>query len=393
MSVVVSLFLGMMVSAEEIIKDRRILKREAFLHLSRFSYLNSKIILLFGLSAIQSILYVVAGNLILGIHGMTLTYWLILFATSCFANLVGLNISSGLNSVVAIYILIPFIIVPQLLLSGTVVPFDYLNPAIASREHVPMVGNLMTSRWTFEALAVEQFSNNKYEKVFFPYDKEISTYSYITSYVIPTLKSELDECQRNLVKHSEPKRTANMLAILKNEIPPLQKEAGFASFPYLGGLTEQTLNDSIVQLTKTYLDSLSRFYSSRLTSVTDRRDNAYEKLRAELGDEEVYRFKQSYYNDNLADLILNKGAENKIMLGSGKLIRKKDPIFMEPESHDGRAHFYAPVKIIGSWKIDTFWFNFFIIWLMSFVLYLTLLHDTLRKTIEFFEQMKFRKSG
>jgi len=393
MSVVVSLFLGMMVSAEEIIKDRRILKREAFLHLSRFSYLNSKIVLLFTLSAIQSILYVVAGNLILGIHGMTLSYWLILFATSCFANMVGLNISAGLNSVVAIYILIPFIIVPQLLLSGTVVPFDYLNPTIASRENVPLVGNMMTSRWTFEAMAVEQFSNNKYEKIFYPYDKEIARYSYITAYVIPTLKSELDECQRNIFKGESPEKTANYLVILKSEIPALQKGAGFASFPYLNGLTEKLLNDSIVQNTKSYLDSLSRSYSSRMTAVTARRDNAYEKLRARLGGDEVYRFKQRYYNENIADLVMNKGAENKIIVGKGKLIQKKDPIFMEPVSHDGRAHFYAPVKIIGSWKIDTFWFNFFVIWLMSFVLYLTLLHDTLRKTIEFFERLKFRKSG
>jgi amino acid transporter len=37
-----------------------------------------------------------------------------------FANMLGLNISSGLNSVVAIYITIPLIIIPQLLFSGTI---------------------------------------------------------------------------------------------------------------------------------------------------------------------------------------------------------------------------------------------------------------------------------
>ncbi|MEI6456965.1 MAG: ATP-binding cassette domain-containing protein, partial [bacterium] len=227
MSVVVSLFLGMMVSAEEIIRDRRILKREAFLHLSRFSYLNSKIILLFVLSAIQTILYVLVGNWILGIKGMTMSYFLILFATSCFANMVGLNISAGLNSVVAIYILIPFIIVPQLLLSGTIVPFDYLNPSIASRTSVPLVGNMMTSRWTFEALAVEQFKDNEYEKIFFPYDREISRYSYITAYVIPTLKSEVDVCQRNTRLNENPRVTASNFAILQKEIPMLTGEAGF----------------------------------------------------------------------------------------------------------------------------------------------------------------------
>jgi len=390
MSVVVSLFLGMMVSAEEIIRDRRILKREAFLNLSRFSYLNSKIILLFALSAIQAFLYVVVGNWIMGIHGMTLSYWLILFATSCCANLIGLNISSGLNSVVAIYILIPFIIVPQLLLSGTVVPFDYLNPSIASRKHVPLVGNMMTSRWTFEALAVEQFRNNKYEKIFYPYDKEISRYSYITALEIPTLKSELDVCLRNLIKKENPAQTANYFKILKTEIPGLLKESGYSAFPAFDSLTEKLLTDGAVQNAKAYLDSLSLFFSSQMQVVTSKRDAAYEKLAKKMGEEGVYAFKQKYYNENLADLLLNKTAENKIIEGKGFLIRKKDPVFMEPESKSGQAHFYAPVKIIGSLKINTFWFDFAVIWLMSALLYLTLLHDTLRKAIEYSSRIHFR---
>lgn len=390
MSVVVSLFLGMMVSAEEIIKDRRILKREAFLNLSRFSYLNSKIILLFTLSAIQTILYVVTGNLILGIKGMTLSYWLILFATSCCANMIGLNISSGLDSVVAIYILIPFIIVPQLLLSGTVVPFDYLNPTIASRVHVPAVGNMMPSRWSFEGLAVEQFKNNKYEKIFFPYDKEISKYSYITALEIPTLKSELDVCLRNLIKGERKQQTSDYFAILNNEIPRLQKQAGFTSFPYYKDLNEKSLNDSVVQNSKMWLDSLSRYFSGRMRGVTAKRDAKYEKLVAQMGEDEVYRFKRDYYNENLADMVLNKAAENKIIEGKGMLIRKKDPVFMDPVSHFGQAHFYAPVKIIGSWYIETFWFNFLVIWMMSLVLYFTLWHDSLRKSIDFFSRIKIR---
>lgn len=390
MSVVVSLFLGMMVSAEEIIRDRRILKREAFLNLSRFSYLNSKIILLFTLSAIQAFLYVVVGNWIMGIHGMTLSYWLILFATSCCANLIGLNISSGMNSVVAIYILIPFIIVPQLLLSGTVVPFDYLNPSIASRKHVPLVGNMMTSRWTFEALAVEQFRNNKYEKIFYPYDKEISRYSYITALEIPTLKSELDVCLRNLIKKENPAQTANYFKILKTEIPGLLKESGYSNLPAFDSLSEKLLTDGAVQNAKAYLDSLSLFFSSRMQVITSKRDAVFEKLAKKMGEEGVYAFKQKYYNENLADLLLNKAAENKIIEGKGFLIRKKDPVFMDPESKSGQAHFYAPVKIVGSLKIDTFWFNFAVIWLMSALLYLTLLHDTLRKAIEFSSRIHFR---
>lgn len=390
MSVVVSLFLGMMVSAEEIIKDRKILKREAFLNLSRFSYLNSKIILLFVLSAIQTLLYVVAGNLILGIQGMTLSYWLILFSTSCFANMVGLNISAGLNSVVAIYILIPFILVPQLLLSGTIVGFDYLNPAIASRTHVPLVGNVMTSRWTFEALAVEQFQNNKYEKLFYPYDKEISRYGYITSYVIPTLKSELDECQRNTIKKEQQKKTEKYVAILKNEIPLLQQEAGFGPMPGLANISANHFDILVVEPSKNYLDSLSRYFSSKLTDVTARRDVLYESLVKSMGADAVYKLKQDHHNENLADLVLNKSAENKIIEGDSRLIRKKDPVFMEPISNDGRAHFYAPVKKIGNFVIDTLWFNLAVIWIMSVFLYIVLLFDLLRKGINFLQTLHKR---
>jgi len=392
MSVVVSLFLGMMVSAEEIIKDRRILKREAFLHLSRFSYLNSKIILLFILSAIQTFLYVLAGNWILGIKGMTLSYFLILFSTSCFANMVGLNISAGLNSVVAIYILIPFILVPQLLLSGTIVPFDYLKPSIASRVNVPLVGNMMTSRWTFEALAVEQFKNNEYEKNFFSYDQEISRYSYITAYKIPTLKSELDVCQRNIQLNENPQQSLNYFSILKKEIPNLEREAGFGSSSLLESLTPRGFTSQVADQAKEYLDSLSRYYSGKLGDITTKRDAVYENLVKQAGEEAVYKFRQDYYNDNLADLVLNKGAENKIIEGKGRLIRKKDPIFMIPESTTGNGHFYAPFKnFFGLW-IDTFWFNFLVIWFMSVILYFTLLYDVIRRIITYFEQIKFRRS-
>ena len=66
MSVIVALFMGLTVSAEEIIRDRKILKREAFLHLSRSSYILSKISILFILSAIQTFTFVFVGNLYSG---------------------------------------------------------------------------------------------------------------------------------------------------------------------------------------------------------------------------------------------------------------------------------------------------------------------------------------
>ncbi len=54
MSIIVALFMGLTVSAEEIIRDRKILRRESFLNLSWNSYLVSKLVILFTLSAVQT---------------------------------------------------------------------------------------------------------------------------------------------------------------------------------------------------------------------------------------------------------------------------------------------------------------------------------------------------
>ncbi|MCX6287611.1 MAG: ATP-binding cassette domain-containing protein [Bacteroidetes bacterium] len=388
MSVVVALFLGMMVSAEEIFRDRRILKREAFLHLSRSSYLNSKIILLFVLSAIQTLLYVLIGDWILGIKGMTLAYWLILFSASCFANMAGLNISSGLDSIVAIYIIIPFILVPQLLLSGTIVPFDNLNPTISSRIYVPFVGDMMASRWSFEAMAVEQFRDNRYEKQFYAADKESSKYSYITALRIPALQELLDESRMNIITRKDQKKTLQNLLIIGNEITGLEKEAGLRPGPVVENLTPAGLTDQLSTKIRSYLDSLSVIFSYRLSKANTRHDAIYQKLVNEKGQDAAYALKQEYYNESLADLVLNAASTDKIIQGKDRLIRKKDPVFMDPESVTGRAHFYAPAKFIGPLAIDTFWFNIGALWLMSLLLYLTLQHNTLRKTIEYFGQLR-----
>jgi len=73
MCVITAFFMGLILSAEEIVSDRKILSRESFLNLSWFSYINSKILMMLLFSAIQTVTFVLAGNLILGISGMTIT--------------------------------------------------------------------------------------------------------------------------------------------------------------------------------------------------------------------------------------------------------------------------------------------------------------------------------
>ena len=114
-SVIVALFLGLTVSAVEIFRDRKTLERESSLFLSRPAYINSKIVLLFVLSVLQTVSFILITNYILGIKQMTFSYWVVLFTVSAFGNMLGLVLSSSLDSIIAIYILVPLIMVPEIL--------------------------------------------------------------------------------------------------------------------------------------------------------------------------------------------------------------------------------------------------------------------------------------
>ena len=152
---------------------------------------------MFVLSSIQTLCLIGVGNYILEIRDMGMDYWLVLFSAACFANMLGLNISSAFNSAVTIYILIPFILIPQLLFSGVMVKFDKLNPLIIVHNSVPVIGEMMVTRWAYEAMAVNQFITNHYEKHFYDFDKQKSIADFKKNYWIPRLETKISNCIRN----------------------------------------------------------------------------------------------------------------------------------------------------------------------------------------------------
>ena len=162
MSVIVAIFMGLSVSAEEIIKDKKILKREKFLNLSRSSYLSAKIINIMLMSALQTFIFIIIANPVLGIKGMLIYYWFTLFSVAVCANLIGLIISSAFNSAVTIYILIPLVMIPMMVLSGAMFSFEKLNRSISSVNKVPLIADLMPTKWSYEALMVKQFKDNRF---------------------------------------------------------------------------------------------------------------------------------------------------------------------------------------------------------------------------------------
>ncbi len=378
MGVVVAIFIGLTVSAEEIIRDRQLLKRESFLNLSHVSYLNSKIAVLFIISAIQTLSFVIIGNLIMEIHGMTLAHWLILFSASCVSNMIGLNVSAALDSVVTIYILIPFLIVPQLLFSGTMVKFDKLNKSISSFEHVPVIGDIMISRWAYEAMAVKQFRDNDYQKHFFEIEKKKSEAGYMASYLVPALNGKIakltnaDESTRNQI-----------IGLLHTEITKLNNRTPQLQFDDVDKIVPATYTDELQKSLNQYLTKVGQYYQKRMNKAIQILDRDILALSNELGgNNELVELKKRNTNDALSTFVLNRTEIEKIHDMGDYFVQVSDPIYKDPDSRVGRAHFYAPFKQIGNWQIDTYWFNIIFMWLMNIALYLLLVADGLRWAIE-----------
>ena len=392
MSVVVSLFIGLTVSAQEIIKDRNILERESFLNLSHFSYINSKIIVLFIMSAIQVISFVVVGNYVLEIKGLTFNYWMILFSTAAFSNLIGLNISAAMNSIVNIYILIPFVLVPQLLFGGAMVNFDDLHESITTKEYVPVIGDIMVSRWAYEALAVEQFRSNDFEKIFFELEKERSINQYKSVYLISELKTKLNRCVAEL-KTKKQKNYNGKLKLIKNEIEKISKDKAIKNIqvPKLSKLNKNNFSQEIAEETKLYLDTIKSVFNEKSMVLSKKRDDKFNELVKKMGKDEIFDLQQKNYNKSIANMVLNKMEFKKIIEYDGKLVQKKDPIFMPATSNFGRTQFYSSSKKFFGFTFDTFWFNNAVIWFGTFLMYLLLLSDLLRKLISYIESFKFRK--
>ena len=394
MSVIVFLFLGLTISSEEIIKDRKILQRESFLNLSRASYLHSKILIMFLISAIQSISYVLVGNLIFEIHGLTFSYWLILFTTACFANMLGLNISAGLNSVITIYILVPFLLIPQILFCGVLVKFDKLHESLTNYEYVPFIGDLMTSRWAYEALSVEQFKNNRFQREFFPMEQDISNASYFETLLIPTLENKLDQSLETLVTGNGDEPTGVNLAMLSDQLKILGSEAGkFKVDPvYLDDPVD--FSEPVADQIRAYLAEMKILFRNKRIEATEEKNRRQDQMIRKLGGIAAFSaFRDQYENSKLSDIVLNREVFDKIEERGRLLIRKKDPAYMEPISRTGRAHLYAPHKNLGSLKIDTLWFNILVIWFTSLLLYGTLYFDLLRKALGIFENARIRKQS
>ena len=362
MSVIVATFIGMSGSAEEIIKDRALLKREKFLRLSYGSYIWSKILFMAAVSLLQTFLYIIIGNTIMGLSGLFGVWWLILFVTAFLANLTGLILSQCLSSVVAIYISIPMLLIPQILLCGLVVSFSDLAPK-STTGNVPLIGDLIPSRWSYEALAVTSFTDNEYKQPFFETDRQKFETQYYNMGFLYELQSQL-ETMKDEKERGKEVNPNHMRTILKN-LPTLTAYCGMN--PYQGSEDYESLRE--------YMKQAEKVLTLRGNAATLAGDRQMAAFIREHGKETMLQLKRDNYNLKLEEFVVGADQGRMLDVIDDCIVPRAGLIYLTPSSHLGRAPFYSCEKILGSWHIKTLWFNISVLLLMSLITIILLLTD------------------
>jgi len=385
MSIIVAMFMGLTISAEEIFRDRKILKREAFLNLSKTAYLIAKMSILVVISAIQSLLFVAIGNSVLGIDGMWVSYWFTFFSVAFFSNLLGLIISSSFDEVVTIYIIIPLLIIPQMVLGGAMFSFDKMNKSIVRIDKVPVIAEMMVSKWSYEALMVNQFVNNRFEKHFYNLERAESSADFHQVYYIPELKKYLKRVESLLSKDRVTKDFSDAFELIMNEynkqisIYPELKIEGF-EHTNIDNFCIKNINEY-----KEFIEKLKKIYNKEFFLAHNKISLKLDYYMRNYKDK-YYALRNNYQNEAVSDIVTQFYEKNKIINSNNHLIQHVDAIYNYPvvDSYfDFRAHLFAPKKHIFGKFYETFYFNMSIIWIMNLIMFFILRFNLLRKLIQF----------
>ena len=372
-SVIVALFMGIVISSGEILKERNIIRKEQFLEFSRFSYINSKIAFLLLIVALQSFLYTATGNSIMEIKGMTGAYWIVLFSVACFGVLTGLLFSSAVSRLNAIdQKIVPIFLAFQILFGGGIISYQALN--LEKTKYVPVLGELAVSRWGYEAIAVQQFSRNLCERNFFAVDKNINRSEYYISCLLPELSKLAEKC---IEMDAENDSISHYTKIIYHELKAIASEPEVFPFEFLESLKKEDVSPELFTETRDYVTYLKLHFYEKQEAYLAQKSQVTRHLTDSLGQDGFRRLKSNYTNEKLREIVTNSHYGNQIELIGDRYVRFRDGIYQTPVSNYGRTVMFAPSKIFNGQEMDTLWFNVSIIWMFSTVIYLLLLTDAI----------------
>ncbi|MFW5819798.1 MAG: ATP-binding cassette domain-containing protein [Bacteroidota bacterium] len=377
LSINLILLTSMFMGGEEIFSEKSQLHRDLSFNLSPFSYFNAKMTFVFILSFMQAFLYTIFTNMTLGLHGVTDDYLFIYFSVAAFGNLLSLSFSHTFRKLSTIYIFIPFFLIPNLLFTGYLIPFNQTSYSKNYNESVPLIANVFPTRWAYEVLMVEQFKNNPYNQYFFEEKKKHYHSEFVLNMLIPTLNEELNKSLTHKYLSPDENQLAESLNLIKHEFILLAKYDHIAPYEKILVLNPMNYDSTLYNETFGYLTYL-RFLMENIISETEA---IMEEKKTELSnltngmDLEDYR--SHHVNHAVRYLVEAENVREEIIIKKGELIKKGSPVYIRPESIYGRSHYYASEKRFNNQYLSINRFNMTAIWILNLLLYILLLSDGL----------------
>ncbi|HSL85992.1 MAG TPA: hypothetical protein VK861_03570, partial [Bacteroidales bacterium] len=268
--------------------------------------------------------------------------------------------------------------------------FEKLNPTISSPVTIPAYGEMMTARWGYEALAVHQFINNRYERQFYIYDKAMSRAKFKKDYWNAKVRGNLDKILNELNRGTRGSDFDDNLMLVQNEIRKEIMLMPELSFDHIEDLIPERITPDIIKSALTYLEQVRRYYVAYYNNASNRKDAIITRYEQE--DKEAFqKLRDDHYNLALEEFVLAKNETQKIIEFREEIVQKLDPIYMDPSHRFIKAHFYAPVKNIFGLQVSTFIINIAVLWLIVILLYAILYFRLLKRLLDSGEMILGRR--
>ena len=142
--VLATIFSGLLNACRELVSERAIFRRERRVNLQIMPYLLSKIVLLWAIGIIQSLILIFVMRSIIPLNASITEMFVVLTATSLAATIVGLLISALVKAETEAMVISAFVLIAQLVLGGFAFPLD--------EDWKKGLSSPLISRWSTEAL-------------------------------------------------------------------------------------------------------------------------------------------------------------------------------------------------------------------------------------------------
>lgn len=353
-AVIVAVFMGLTVSAEELFRDKLMRKREDHLQLNWAAYLTAKCAVLFGISAIQTLLFALFSYFILDLPGHFFDFAFTLFSVAACANLVGLVFSLLFNSVRVIYLAIPLFIIPQLMMGGAIVSFGSMTPSIARPVNVPWPAQTIISRWGFEALTTLYAADNAYTQALFDVDQDLAQARFMRDRWVPEMENHVEKAKDG--------QSASLKILAW----------GFQSqgFSIPKGTFNRPNSEIDWDLISSQLDQAKTAHRALWRKAKQEKDKTLQQLGWDQ-PETLAQIKSAQFNRVLHEWTTQKNALTAgVALDKAHIVNTKDALYSRAE-WPGMGAFYSAQSWMGR-TVAKRYANWTVLWSSTFILMIAL---------------------